>query len=146
MLTCLLKDSPCEASGHFVGFADNVGNALTFKILTDDTNKIIHCSAVRSAEDPTSINLCSDNGGDDTEQSTTSADIIKSRSNGTNKPPMALIEIEEIMGKPLRIVMDDQSTQEITIVDAIKEHENNAINSPQHTKFKVSRGKDKCYQ
>ena len=30
-----------EICGRFVGFAWNVGHALTFKVLTDDTNKVI---------------------------------------------------------------------------------------------------------
>ena len=34
---------------RFVGFAWNVGHALTFKILTDDTKKIIHRSRARLA-------------------------------------------------------------------------------------------------
>ncbi len=36
-----------EIRGYFVGFAENVGHALTFKILTCDTKKIIHRSVVR---------------------------------------------------------------------------------------------------
>ena len=39
-----------EGHGHFVGISENVGNFMTFKILTSDTNKIIHRSVVRSAE------------------------------------------------------------------------------------------------
>jgi hypothetical protein len=35
--------------GFFVGFADNVGDALTFKILKDDLSTILHRSVVRSA-------------------------------------------------------------------------------------------------
>ena len=38
-----------EIRGRFVGFAWNVGHALTFKILTDDTKKIITRSRVRLA-------------------------------------------------------------------------------------------------
>ena len=37
-----------EALGRFVGIGENVGNAMTFKILTGD-NKVIHRSVVRSA-------------------------------------------------------------------------------------------------
>ena len=40
-----------ERSGRFVGFSDNVGDALTFQILTDDTQKVIHRSVVRAAND-----------------------------------------------------------------------------------------------
>ena len=39
-----------EIRGRFVGFAWNVGHALTFKILTDDTQKIIDRSCVRLAK------------------------------------------------------------------------------------------------
>ena len=31
-----------EQSGHFVGISEHVGHALTFLILTDNTQKIIH--------------------------------------------------------------------------------------------------------
>lgn len=36
-----------EIRGRFVGFSHHVGHALTFKILTDDTQKVIHRSRVR---------------------------------------------------------------------------------------------------
>ncbi|MGH3055873.1 MAG: hypothetical protein ACRDL7_12945, partial [Gaiellaceae bacterium] len=38
-----------EKSGHFVGIAENVGDALTFKLITDETNQVICRSVVRSA-------------------------------------------------------------------------------------------------
>jgi Reverse transcriptase (RNA-dependent DNA polymerase) len=40
-----------EIRGHFVGFAWNVGHALTFKVLTDDTRKVIHRSRLRLAKE-----------------------------------------------------------------------------------------------
>ncbi len=40
-----------EIRGYFVGFAWNVGHALTFKILTCDTKQVIHRSVVRLADD-----------------------------------------------------------------------------------------------
>jgi hypothetical protein len=46
-----------EQLGRFVGIAENVGHFMTFKILTDDTNKILFCSNVRSALDPKAKNL-----------------------------------------------------------------------------------------
>ena len=45
-----------EMRGHWVGFAENKGDQLTWKILTDDTNTIIIRSAVRSTT-KTSPNL-----------------------------------------------------------------------------------------
>ena len=41
--------TPQERKGRWVGFADNVGDALTFQILSDDTQRIVHRPAVRSA-------------------------------------------------------------------------------------------------
>jgi hypothetical protein len=38
-----------ERMGRFVGFGESVGCALTFKILTDDTEKILYRSSIRSA-------------------------------------------------------------------------------------------------
>jgi hypothetical protein len=40
-----------ERPGYFVGFADNVGDALTFKILKNDLVTVLHRSVVRSAVD-----------------------------------------------------------------------------------------------
>jgi hypothetical protein len=41
-----------ERPGYFVGFVDNVGDALTFKILKNDLVTVLHRSVVRSAEMP----------------------------------------------------------------------------------------------
>ena len=38
-----------EGRGRWVGIAENVGHAMTYKILTDDTKKVIYRSNVRSA-------------------------------------------------------------------------------------------------
>ena len=40
-----------EIRGRSVGFSWDVGHALTFKILTDDTNKIISRSQLRLGKD-----------------------------------------------------------------------------------------------
>jgi hypothetical protein len=40
-----------ERPGYFVGFTDNVGDALTFKILKNDLVTVLHRSVVRSAAD-----------------------------------------------------------------------------------------------
>ena len=52
-----LPSGTCEERGHFVGIAENVGHAMTFKILTDDTNTVINRSNIRSAGLPLEYNL-----------------------------------------------------------------------------------------
>ena len=51
-----------EGHGHFVGFSEHAGHAMTFKILTDDTQRVITRSEVRSAVRTGSghTNLCID--------------------------------------------------------------------------------------
>jgi hypothetical protein len=52
-----VSDSP-EKSGRWVGVAETQGDALTYNIiLTDDTQKVISCSAVCSSLDPFNPNL-----------------------------------------------------------------------------------------
>ena len=46
-----------EKSGRFVGISEHVGHALTFMILTDDTQTIIHRSVIRTATDPASEDM-----------------------------------------------------------------------------------------
>ena len=46
-----------EKSGRFVGIAESVGDALTYKILTDDTKQVLYRSTVCSALVPSEHNL-----------------------------------------------------------------------------------------
>ena len=46
-----------ELRGRFVGIAEHVGHAMTYKILTDDTSKVIFRSNVRPANVPMEHNL-----------------------------------------------------------------------------------------
>ena len=45
-----------EKVGRFVGISEHIGHALTYKILTEDTKRVIHRSVVRSAMNPTMTN------------------------------------------------------------------------------------------
>ena len=101
--------------GQFVGFSKNVGNALTCTILADDTNKLIHRSEVCSAEDSSSSNLRSDNWGDTNPESTESREIIKSWNDREEKPPMALLDVDKLIGEMFNVTMEDSMTQEMTL-------------------------------
>jgi hypothetical protein len=71
------SDFPSESpdlKGHFVGISEHVGHAMTFKILSVDTLKILHRGNVRSADNPSSINIRADELGGES-----ATEIIKSR-------------------------------------------------------------------
>jgi hypothetical protein len=86
-----------EKHGHFVGISESVGHAMTFKILTDDTLKVIHQSNVRSALNPHSKNLQLD----PLEPGNIAMPIIKSRhdsvDDGEILPPMPVIDPSELI-------------------------------------------------
>ena len=134
------SESP-ECSSHFVGFAKNIGHTLTYAILTTDTNKIIYHSEVRSAEDPSSVNLRTHNWGD---ESVKTEEIIHSRVNNDDlKPPMAIIDVEDLVGRTFKIPTSDGKTSQATVIEAIRDHGTNTTRHSTHTKFHVSHGKDK---
>ena len=41
-----------EEIGHMVGFSKNVGHAMTYKVLTDDTRKVLHKCIIRCTDEP----------------------------------------------------------------------------------------------
>ena len=99
-----------EKRGHWVGFADNKGDHLTWKILTDDTNTIIIRSAVRSAT-KTSPNLRLDPPkGEDQPQDLTSDVFVYGRPNpdgSDNTPPMSIINFDDLLGITFLLPMDE---------------------------------------
>jgi len=46
-----------ELHGYFVGIAPNYGHHITFNVLTDETQKVRHYSALQYADDPKGPNL-----------------------------------------------------------------------------------------
>ena len=91
-----------EKRGHWVGFAENKGDRLTWKILTDDTNTIIIRSAVSSAT-KTSPNLRLDPPqGEDQPQDLTSHVFVYGRPNpdgSDNTLPMSIINFDDLLGE-----------------------------------------------
>ena len=65
----------CEAKWRFVGFGESVRDILTYKILADDTNKIIFRSYVRTALTDTECNARLNPTGGET---TPIVEVIKS--------------------------------------------------------------------
>ena len=99
-----------EKGGHWVGFADNKGDHLTWKILTDDTNTIIIRSAVRSAT-KTSPNLRLDPPNrEDQPRDLTSDVFVYGRPNpdgSDNTPPMSIINFDDLLGRAFLLPMDE---------------------------------------
>ena len=104
-----------ECKGHFVGFADHVGHALTFAILTSDTRKIIYCSEVRTATSPSSPNLRANHWGDE-ESNKDPKEIICSQDqkNGEKASPMVIIDLEDLIGKTFKQLVRKKQKPSLT--------------------------------
>ena len=98
-----------EKQGHWVGFADNKGDDLTWKILTDESNQIITRS-VRSAT-KTSLNLrLEPPQGEDQPQDWTSDVLVYGRSHpdrSEDTPPMSIINFDDLLGRVFLLPVDE---------------------------------------
>ena len=133
-----------ELKGHWVGFAESVGHAMTFKVLTDDTMKILYRSNLRTALDPATPNLRVDDILDEKE----AKQFVKSRSgadvNGENfHPPMPLIDPDDLIGCTFITSPNEQGEQfRARIVWAVEDHDADLQNHPDHIKFVCSINND----
>lgn len=144
-----------EAFGHFVGIATHCGHAMTFKVLTDDTQKIIQRSQVRPADDPTRPNLRLTDlfNGEPPAQI-----FVKSRDDSDDPddipkldedtgeiehdvtPTMVLVDTSELIGRTFLMDGNKEGTRHrARIVDQITDE---FKRTKEHTKFKLSVNND----
>ena len=55
---------------------------------------------------------------------------------------MPIIHPEELVGRTIGITQEDGQTTQLCILEAIKEHQDNAVNSPDNVKFRCSVNED----
>ena len=130
-----------EKRGHWVGFAENKGDQLTWKILTDDTNTIIIRSAVRSAT-KTSPNLRLDPPqGEDQPQDLTSDVFVYGRPNpdgSDNTPPMPIINFDDLLGRTFLLPMDENGERKrATISEHVKDLYQQQVSREDQLRFKL---------
>ena len=97
-----------EKRGHWVGFADNKGDHLTWKILMDETHQIITRSAVRSATKTTPNLRLDPPTGEDQPQDLTSDVFVYGRPHpdgSEDNPPMSIIHFDDLLGRTFLLPM-----------------------------------------
>ena len=153
-----------EKKGYWVGFADNQGDPLTWRILTEDTHKIIIRSGVRSAlRTTTNQRLASPSGEATTlpfpipypQQSTTSLPLdpldastpnfehfVKSQSGEDDDNPilMANIDIPNLLTRSFLLPPEDNGERHMAKIIDIDDH-----GQPlEDIKFKLKINKDQA--
>ena len=135
-----------EKKGYWVGFADNQGDSLTWRILTEDTHKIIIHSGVRSALRATTNQRLASPSGEGTtlpfpipypQQSTNSLPLdpldastpnfeqfVKSQSgeDEDNPIPMANIDIPNLLGRSFLLPPEDNGERHMAKIIDIDDH------------------------
>ena len=152
-----------EKKGYWVGFADNQGDSLTWRILTEDTQKILIRSGVRSAlRTTTNQRLASPSGEGTTlpfpipySQSQNSLPLdpldastpnfehfVKSQTgeDEDNPIPMANIDIPNLLGRSFLLPPEDNGEHHVAKVIDIDDHGQTL----EDIKFKLKINKDQA--
>ena len=133
------SDFPSESTeklGRFVGISEHVGHALTFKVLTDDTKKIIHRSRIRSALNPNERNLRVDlKANDPPPQIVRSKHDESLQQDGT----MPTFDPTDLIGRTFLLDPEDDGQRfRGKIIEAIVENEQELNNHPDRIKFRCA--------
>ena len=151
-----------EKKGYWVGFADNQGDSLTWRILTEDTQKIIICSGVRSALRTTTNQRLASSSGEGTtlpfpipypkqssnslpldplDASTPNFEQFVKRQSGEDEDhpiPMANIDIPNLLGRSFLLPPEDNGERHMAKIIDIDDHEQPL----EDIKFKLKINKD----
>jgi hypothetical protein len=137
-----------EGIGHIVGISEHCGHAMTWKVLTSDTNKVIYRSLVRpfSASDPNFRAVLP--GGE--HDAPLFDPVIKSKldiSGPMQAPPDTVFNPADHVG--LTFLLDKQEDGKqfrARIVKLLEDHENNVENNPTRLKFVLSVNDDQAQE
>jgi hypothetical protein len=151
-----------ELRGQWVGVSENVGHFMTYKILTDDTRRIIHRSNIYSAADPNARNLCLDPLNDkppevirSLQKASPASDhgedfslhsmepTYESPEHPSTGDDMVIVNPQELLGRTfLMDTQEDGQRFRAHIVECISDHKSNVHCSDDHVKFRVSVNED----
>ena len=153
-----------EKKGYWVGFADNQGDSLTWRILTEDTQKVIIRSGVRSALRTTTNQCLASSSGEGTtlpfpipypQQSSNSLPLdpidastsnfeqfVKSQSgeDEDHPIPMTNIDIPNLLGRSFLLSPEDNGERYMAKIIDIDDHGQHL----EDIKFKLKISKDQA--
>ena len=159
-----LPSSSNEKKGYWVGFAANQGDSLTWRTLTEDTQKIIICSGIQSALSTTTNKCLASPSGEGTtlpfsipypqqsqlslpldpldESTPTFEHFVNSQSgeDEDNPIPMANIDIPNLLGRSFLLPPEDNGERHMAKIIDIDDH-----GQPlEDIKFKLKINKDQA--
>ena len=143
-----------EVVGRFVGFSESVGHSMTYKVLTDDTLKVLYRSRIKLASINPNLRLDNPNPNqdnantatdmdpniaDDGDTSNNSDDNTPSIINEDPQRPMAIIDVDDMIGRSYLTPPDEDGTRRrIKIVEKLDEMDRTLANDPTMIKFRAT--------
>ena len=143
-----------EAAGRFVGFSEDVGHPMTYKVLTEDTLKVIHRSRIKLAsvdpnlrlDDPilhpeqTTTADANPNPNPTSPEVTLQSDTINNiLQTPETERPMANITTEDLIGRTyLSQPQEDGTRRRIKIIEQLDDFDNMIANDSNMIKFRAS--------
>ena len=119
-----------EQSGRFVGIAEHVGHTMTFKVLTDDTQKVIYRSRIRSALKQSEANLRLDPIKDT---------LQSARAHDQDTATLPTFDPSSLIGRTfLKPPEEDGQRFRARILENIAQTSEDTSNHPDHIKFRCS--------
>ena len=141
-----------EDIGYFVGFSENVGHSITFKVLTLDTRKVLTRSRVRPAkkfinkrlptpEEPTvDAGATGSSNPEDENPKPSPPQTVKEylKSKSSDDDPMPTINIKDLIGRAyLKEYADTGERHRAEILEIYDQHIADNRNNPDLVKIKV---------
>ena len=129
---------PKEKIGRWVGIAEHVGHAMTWKILTDDTNKVLYRSNVCTATDPTSQNwrLPAPDGEDIEPPSVIKSSWDDNTSTGyqngeeSRRYHIPILDPTDLVGRTFLKEQENVNKLRVKIVDAVNNQQHDINSNP----------------
>ena len=133
--------------------SEHVCHAMTFKILTSDTNKTLHGSNVHPADDTSSLNLRAESLtvpqvvkslNDDISDSTFDVPSLVNEDNEelppepTSRKHMPIIDPSDLVGRSFLRTEEHGQRLRVKIVKAIEAHEDELDKNSDHRQFIIS--------
>ena len=151
-----------EMSGRFVGFSEHVGHQMTYKVLTDDTQKVIYRSSVKLAELDPNIRLHDpDPGGPADDVIPTSTNDLTVGSpptdpdahhdsapspvlpTDTSSPLMAIIDANDLIGRSYLSDPDEDGTRfHLCITEQLISDDQDVANDSNMIRFRACNDDD----
>ena len=134
-----------ETAGRFVGFSEDVGHTMTYKVLTEDTMKVLHRSRIKLASVDPNLRLdnptppSEQNATTDTTPASTGQPVVTTDTLDESMRPLANFTTDDLIGRSyLSQPEEDGTRRRIKIIEQLDDVDGILANDPNMIKFRAN--------